>query len=319
MNFLVLKQRLSRRMGKNASSLDSATSQRLGDFLNEAHQAILRKPGFEKLRQATVTFASVASQTLYALPTHGVARINRITETTNDRRLRYLTANELDTLAPDPTTGTPWAWAERGIGEVHTQPSDASAVFVDSTSASDTGTAYVEGIRTGGYYGSASVTMTGTTAVQVGSITDFIVITKFYLSAAAVGTVTLHEDASGGTELSKIAIGDARAQFLQFQLYNTPSAVITYTADVLRAIPEMSNSTDEPLLPEDFHSVLIDGAELKELVKGDDPRRWQAVNERYKQGLSDLASFITAHPDWTPAHTPFEQPSTLGSWFPAGS
>lgn len=321
MTFLQMKQRLARRRGANASSLDTLTNTRYGDALNEVHRMLLRKPGLESLRYAMLTFASVANQKLYALPVHGVARVNRITETTNDRKLTFKTPDWLDTVAPDTTTvtGTPWAWIVRGYTEVHTQPSDASAVFVDSTSASDTGTAYVEGIRTGGYYGTASVTMTGTTAVQVGSISDFIAITKFYLDTAAVGTVTLHEDASGGTELSRIAIGDARAQFYTFQLFPTPAAVITYTCDVLRSIPDMSNNTDEPLIPEDFHDLLIDLAERKELRKQDDPNRMLLLDRDIKQGTDGLLSFVANHPDWRPKWTD-SQPtgiSTLGAFYPA--
>jgi len=275
----------------------------------------------EGLRQGTVTFASVASQKMYALPTQGIARINRITEATNDRKLEYRTPTWLDTTAPDAVnlTGTPWAWIPRGFAEAHTQPSNASSVFVDSTSASDTNTAYVEGITTGGYFQSKSVSMTGVTAVDISAaVTDWIFITKFYLSAAAVGTVTLHEDASGGTELSKIAIGDVRAQFSAFQLFLTPSAVITYTADVLRAIPEMSNDTDECLLPQDFEDLLIDKAELKELRKQDDPNRYAMLQADVKRGESELATFVTGHPDWRPEFGGYQSEfSSLGAQFPA--
>jgi hypothetical protein len=316
-NHLQLLTRLAQRRGAD-TRLNPVTKTRYGNSVNEVHRQLLRMPGMESLRYASMTFASVASQKLYAVPTQGVARINRITEQTNDRKLEYRTASWLDSVAPDPTTGTPWAWIPKGYVEVHTQPSDASAVFVDSTSASDTGVAYVEGIRTGGYYASVKVTMTGTTAVQVGSITDFIAITKFYLANAAVGTVTLHEDASGGTELSKIAIGDVRGQFYAFQLYNTPSSVVTYTCDILRSIPDMVNDSDEPLIPEDFHDLLIDMAEMKELRKQDDVDRFQLLARDVKEGQSALKSFVISHPDWVPNwNGERAEFSTLGAWFPA--
>lgn len=320
MTFLQLKQRLARRRGAASSTLVTATDTRYGEALNEAYRSMLRKPGRESLRYGQVTFASVASQKLYALPEQGIARINRISETTNDLTLTYKTPEWLDSVAPDPTEGTPVFWIPRGYVPVHTQPSNASSVFVDSTSASDTNTAYVEGITSGGYYQSKSVTMTGTTAVNISSaVSDWIVITKFYLSAAAVGTVTLHEDASGGTELSKIAIGDTAAKFIAFQLYLTPSAVITYTADVLRAITDMSNDTDEPWLPEDFHDLLIDKAELKELKKQDDPNRYVLLTGEVKRAEADLDSFLNNHPDWRPFNTEPPQFSSLGAFYPAGT
>jgi hypothetical protein len=320
MNFLQLQQRLARRRGANDSSIVTATGTRYKDALNEVHRGLLRMPGMESLRYGTLTFASVASQKLYALPVQGVARINRITEATNDRKMEYRTPDWLDTVAPDPTTGTPWAWIPRGYAEVHTQPSDASEIFVDSTAAGDTNTAYIEGFITGGYYRTASVSMTGVTAVSLSTtITNFIHITKFYLSAAAVGTVTLHEDASGGTELARIAIGDVRAQFLTFQLYNTPSAVVTYTADVLRSIPDMSNDTDEPLIPDDFHDLLLDKAERKELRKQDDPQRMRMLDADILRGERELRTFVTNHPDWRPnfGGGPAAEFSSLGAWYPA--
>lgn len=318
MNCLQLLTRLAERRGAN-QQLNDATKRRYRNHLNEVHRQLLRMPGMEALRYATVTFASVASQKLYALPTQGVARINRITEQTNDRKLEYRTPAWLDRTAPDPTTGTPWAWIPKGYIEVHTQPADASAVYVASTSASDTGLAYVEGIRTGGYYASVKVTMTGTTAVQVGSISDFIQITKFYLANAAVGTVTLLEDSGAGTELSRIASGDVRGQFYGFQLYNTPSAVITYTCDVLRSIPDMVQDSDEPLIPDDFQDLLIDMSEMKELRKQDDPDRFMLLARDVKDAQNSLKSFVINHPDWKPSWDGhLSEISTLGGgWFPA--
>lgn len=310
--------RLAERRGAD-SRLNDGTKRRYRNSVNEAHRQLLRMPGMESVRYGTVSFASVANQKLYALPVQGVARINRITETTNDRKLDYHTPDWLDTVAPDPTTGTPWAWIPRGYGDVHTQPSDASEVFVVSTSASDIGTAYVEGIITGGYVRSASVTMTGTTAVSLSSsITSFIQITKFYLSSAAVGTVTLKEDSGSGTELSRIAIGDVRANFHQFQLYHTPSSAITYYADVLRSIPDMVRDADEPLIPEDFHDLLIDMAEMKELRKQDDPNRYAMLQGDVERGKKQVVSFVVNHPDWRPSWDGGRtEISTLGAWFPA--
>lgn len=311
MTFLQLQQRLARRRGATSSTLVSATATRYQEALNETHRAILRAPGFEQLRRATVTFASVADTQQYALPMDGIARVERIFETTNDRSLQYHDIGWLRANDPDPVSGTAWAWIPAGFQEVHTQPADASEVFVKSTSASDATTttassstdvtAYVEGIITGGYARTANVAMTGASAVSLSSaITNFIRITKFYLSTAASGTVTLHEDSGSGTELSKIAVGDSRAQFYSVFLYPTPSSVITYTADILRTVLDMSNDTDEPLLPEDFHDVLVDGAELRELTKQDDPHRWTLLQQRYRDGVRDLRSFVINHPDWSP-------------------
>ena len=173
----------------------------------------------------------------------------------------------------------------------------------------------------GGYYRTASVTLTGTTAVTLSaSITNFIRITKCYLSAVGVGIVTLHEDSGAGTELSRLAIGDVRAQFSSLLLIGTPSAAITYTCDVLRSIPDMTNDTDEPLIPEDFHDLILDKAERKELRKADDPNRIRVLDADILKGERELKSYVINHPDYRPRWDDAMPPqvSTLGPYYPAG-
>lgn len=318
MTRLQILTRVARRTGKNSGTLDSTTKTRLGDFLDESHREILSEVGMESLRHGIVTFASVAGTQQYALPVPSIERINRIWETTNDRKLDLWTLGQLRQVDPDPQQSTPCAWVPVGYEEAHTQPSDASELFVKSTSASDTNTAYIEGYVTGGYYRTASVTMTGSTAVSLSaSITSFIRVTKFYLSAAAVGTVTLHEDSGTGTELSRIAIGRSRARFYSLLLEPIPSAAITYTCDITRSVPDMSNDTDEPLIPEDFHDLLVDMTEQKELVKGDDDTRWQKLELHIQKRKRDLSSWVKNNPDYQPTWGgPIEQHARLGAWFP---
>ena len=319
MNRLQLITRVARRTGKNAASLDATTKDRLSDFVNEAHREILSEHGMDPLRQAVLTVSSVAGTQQYALPTHGVARINRIWDPTNRRKLTMKSLAWLRETDPDPQQGTPWAWIPVGTVEVHTQPSNASSVYLKSTSASDTGTAYIEGIRSGGYFRSVSVTMTGTTAVDVSATTaDWVLITKVYLSTTAVGTVTLHEDSGSGTELARIAIGDVRAQYASFLLYGTPSAVVAYSVDITRAIPDMTQDTDEPLIWEDFHDLLIDMAEQKELLKGDDDSRYRKLAAHIQKRKQDHRNWVLNHPDWRPQwRTHPDVISALGAYYPA--
>jgi hypothetical protein len=314
-----IERSIYRRLNKNASVPNAETQARVREFINSRHRMLMRK--FPQLRDDVLTFASVASQQRYGLPEQGIARINRIWETTNDRTLELRDLSWLRTNDPDPQTSTPCAWIPLSYTQVHTQPSNASEVFVDSTSASDTCRAFIEGVITGGYRRKAEVTMTGTTAVSLDTtITTWIQIDKFYLSEEAVGTVTLHEDASGGTELSQIAIGDTYAKFLSFLLWPTPSDVITYTCDITRSITEMDKPTDEPLLPVDFHDLLCIGARLDEYEHTDDSRRTLAEVE-WDEGVKALTSWIVAHPstriDLNGAQAPGR--SRLGGWYPAGT
>ena len=66
---------LAGRTNKN-TTLDSVTQARFLRFLNQRLRRILTIPGAQKLREATLTFASVASQADYVLP--HAARVRRI-------------------------------------------------------------------------------------------------------------------------------------------------------------------------------------------------------------------------------------------------
>lgn len=292
------------RKTNHPASPASAVTTRFTALLNEGLQELISLPGlgaWVAQHQPALTVASVASTPILALPP-GISRVESIRDTTNDRTLVMRSREWYHAMQPDPTTetGTPEVWVPYGYQAVAKQPSNASEIFVDSTSASDTNTAYIEGIRTGGYPKSLSVTMTGVTAVSLGTAyTDFLQITKFYLSAAAVGTVTLHEDASGGTELARIPIGQTFARYQAVALWPTPASALTYTVDGERDLPLLINGTDEPLIPSRFHRLSVEYALWKEFEKLDDTRAGNA-ERRWLKGVSDFRYFATCPPDYLP-------------------
>lgn len=311
--------RMYRRTGY-ASTPASDVTTRFTDHLNEVLDELISDPGigpYLSLDVPPLTFASVADQQVYALKTD---RIDAITERTNDRKLEMQSLSWYREVQPDPTdnTGTPTVWVPLGFSAVSSQPSTASKLYVDSSSASDTGTAYLEGIRTGGIPTTLSVLMTGTTAVTFSStITDIIEVTKFYLSTAAVGTVTLQE-ATGdtGDTLATIGIGETFSRYLRIALWPTPAGAITYYADAERELPLMSNTNDEPPIARRFHRVLVDGALWKEWDKKDDTRAATAFRV-YDAGKKQLRYFLTCPPDYLPTRG-FAQVarSRLGGQFP---
>jgi hypothetical protein len=312
-----LLTKLARRTNKN-TTLDTATQNRLLDFLNERMRRLLSLPGMQRLRDVTLPLASVASQAEYALPA-GV-KVSRITDPTNDRNLLELSMQDYRLYEPDPQTGTPTHYVWRGRQAVAKQPAAACALFVDSTAAGDTGTCYVEGVTTGGYPRSVSVSMTGVTAVNISTaVTDWIRVDKFYLSAAAVGVVTLHETASGGTEIARIGIGQTDQDYVGLTLWPTPSAVVTYTVDAVRAVTDLAQSNDEPMLPEDFHDVILLGALADEYEHMDDPR-WQQATLQHEKRVGQLRYWLHETAAGTgPLNGAAAPPSQLGAWFPAGT
>lgn len=259
----------------------SEVTTRLTAFANETHRAILTLPGLDSLRDDTITVASVASAPRTALPPD-VARIKLVQDRTNNVLLREITLTELRRRDPGLTaTGNPWAFAFVGSTQVAAQPS-ATGVWAASSSASDTAgpTVSVQAVRTGGYLHTPSaVALTGTSRVQIGSQTDYVEITKFYLSAACVGDVTLYDASSSGNVLAVIPKGQTFARYLTIHWYPTPATALTYHIDYTRHIPELSVGSDEPLLPLDFHDLIGLGIRAREYEKKNDPRLSEAQND----------------------------------------
>lgn len=310
-----LEADLYRRLGYDTSPAATVTT-RLRAFINETHRDILALPGMERLRDATLTISSTADQEHLALGTT-VARVKSIVDTANDWPLFSRGLRDIRHINPNQTTGDPVAYAVLGNMGVAVQPTDASQVYVDSTSASDTGSAYIEGTRANLFQESETITMTGTTGVA-SAYSDWTSIEKFYLSASAVGTVTLHEDSEGGTTLSTILLGDSRARYFWILLDPVPSTARSYRIDYVRAIGDLANAADEPYLPQDFHSLLAIGARAKEYERREDMTRWQAAQLELQSGVRNLKFWIAdqGYPE-APTRTPGH--SQLGPWYPAGS
>ncbi len=307
---------LARRLNKN-TTLDTATQSRLLDFLNDIHRELLSLPGTQRLRDLTTSFATVANQTEYALV--NVARPLRIYEPTNQRVLQEISLDLWRNVAPDVTgtTGTPDSFVWLGYSPVATQPTAAAELFVKSTSAADTTqVCYVEGEITGGYPRTASVTITGVTAVTLGAtITTWERITKCYLSAAGAGVITLHMTSGAGTELARIGIGRTAQPYTRIALHPTPSAAVTHYVDYQVETTDLAQSADVPRLPVDFHDLLVYGAMLKEYEHMDDPRI-QAAAGNYQRRLRAFKYYLAETA--TGGTVGFEAPSRLGPWVGTG-
>ena len=291
MTFSAILADIYRRTGY-ATSPASDVVTRIKAFVNEVQRELLSEPGMEYLLNDIVTFASTASQATYGL-TPAVARIKTLREATNRIKLHPMSLQEYRELYPDASsiTGTPTRWCDLGFDAVQVEPSDASEIFVISSSASDVGTAYIEGFRSGGLPFTASVTMTGVTAATF-TLTDIIQITKFYISAAAVGTLTLREDSGTGTILAQIPISKTNSRYRRIALIPTPSSAITYSLDFERNMTDLVNDNDEPFLPEKFHSLLATGARAKEYEKLERIQKWQIAIKEYEAQVKKLKFWL---------------------------
>jgi hypothetical protein len=311
-----------RRVGLQESP-DSRAVTRIKAFVNETQQELAGEPGLAQLLRGSMTFATTADRAEEGLPP-AVARVVTIREATNNRRLRQESLDWYRWAVPDAAqqTGTPAIYVPLGMKAVQQQPADASSLFVKSTAAGDTTQVLHYEVRvTDGTIRTGSVTLTGTTAVTLSSaLTTIEEVLDLYLSAVAVGTVTLHEDSGVGTELARIGIGKTRSTYPWIAFAPTPSAAITYMLDYERDATDLVQDGDEPAwLPVRFHRLLAIGARKKEYEKGDDTR-YTAAAQEYDRVLRDLLAYVNNPPDYV--LIPGGQPSgysDLGGHYPPGT
>ncbi len=313
---------LYRRLNYGTTPASEVTT-RLSTFLNETLQDVISEPGIGQwvtLNQPPVTFASVSGTAVYALA-NSIQRIDAITERTNYIKLEMRPLEWYRSQSPNPTvfTGTPSVWVPLGFAAVSTQPSAATGLWAVSSSGSDTTqTVRCETVRTGGVTFSGSLSLNGTTRVQLGTATDHEQVTKFYLTAACVGTISLYDAAAAGNLLGTIAIGQTFARYQAIALWPTPTAAITYYVDGEHDLSDMINGTDEPPFPSRFHRMLIDGALFREWEKKDRADLAKHAHERYERALAQLRYFTTCPPDFLPSvNTTGVERSRFGGNYPA--
>lgn len=298
----------------------SAIATRIKRLANEAYREILALPGMMKLREDRLAITATANAPQTALP-QALARLRGIVDATNYNTLDEVSLADIRARNPGRVnTGLPEVYAVVGWMAVANQPSAAAELFVKSTSASDTNTAYLDGIRSDGSRVSLSVAMTGTTAVSFGSTETAIVeVTKFYLSAAAVGNVTLNQGSGAGTELARISIGRQFARYLTVEWDPIPATTATLYADCVRNVYDLANDADEPLLPEDFHYLIPLRVRMKHYEKTDDDR-YAEMQKAWADGTSALRSWVLNDGARLSSLRPLPQSfSSLGPMYPAGS
>lgn len=325
MNLSTLLLECYRRLNFTATPTTSVTT-RLTGYLNDAHRRIVTSPGFEQLRDDTTTFASVASQVRYGLPPT-VARVERIIDISNQRRLRAMRRDDYRRLDPGLTaSGVSEYYIPVGEQAVMLQPAAATGLWAVSSSASDTTPKIIiEAITTGGYVHvpvAAGTTLTGTTRVALGTRTDMILVQQCYLTVACVGYVSLYSAATLGTELARIEPGKTASKFHAIELWPAPAAAVTYTVDYTRTVSDLVDPTDEPFLPEDFHYILVLMACRREFTSADDKTRYSMMVAEEAEALKSLRSWLLYPPDYRVRNTDpsgeYADGSNLGGYFPAG-
>ena len=321
MTFRELQDITLRELGYNPQAVGEEPRARVKDRLNSWHRRLLTEPGLSRyLRDAyTLTLETVANQSRYGLP-YAVERIVAIRDVTNQITLDCIALDEIRRGDPGlSSSGNPMAYALLGQFPVQSQPSDASTLYVKSSSAYDyTQTATLEYLNSSGIQTSATVTLTNTTAVAIGS--TVLEVLRFSVSSAPYGNITLYEDSDAGTQLALIPAGETAVTHWHIVLYPVPTDAITLTLDVTRRLTNLSLDGDEPMLPRDFHDLLSYAAQCDEWRRKGELDRAAIVRTEFEARKKDLVAWTWNLPGYFPGgQSQNGSPSRLGPWFPSGS
>jgi hypothetical protein len=122
--------------------------------------------------------------------------------------------------------------------------------------------------------------------------------------------------ATVGTALATIMPHNASSHYRQIALWPTPSAIVAYTIDYQRQILDMSSDWDSPLLPEDFHWLLKQGAKVNEYERTDDSR-FAAARGDLERGIAEMRGTFASRDVVVPGRTNIRLISRINGWCPA--
>ena len=215
-----LLNHLAHRLNKTPPpNMDSATETRLASYLNQRHRRHPVDAGTgAPARCDGVVHVGGSDVANYGLP--DISKLSRVFETTNERVLWEMSLQDYRLMQPLPLNGTPEAYIWRGRQAVARQPSAATSLFVVS-SLTDTTVVDIEGARADGFLHKATVTLQGTTPVNIAPlVTNWQRVDKFFLTVPCAGVVSLVE---GGVPLASIPAGALTTVYAGLTLYPTPS------------------------------------------------------------------------------------------------
>ena len=262
---------------------DSVYLIKIGDWLQQSYDTVLRKYAWPQLIKTT-TVSSVSSVETMILP-KDVEFLIQIQDRTNQV-----------VLAPsDPNTGARTMLAVQNQGSVPTtywveedtaaaQPTSSALLNVVSSSSSDTSqTVRVWGIS-GGQEISEQFTLNGTSAVA--SQNSYTRVDRVSKSATTTGTITITSNA-GAVTIATISPRDYTSRYTKLHLVPMPNAAITYNITYKAKTPRLQFDEDIPILP--CHTALIYGAYAQAL---EEQRQFSKAQLEWQKFESSVAMLI---------------------------
>lgn len=103
---------------------------------------------------------------------------------------------------------------------------------------------------------------------------------------------------------------------LTIQLWPTPTSIITYSVDSMTVANDLAATTDEPLLPFEYHWLLVEAGCYEEWLRKADARAGTARQDM-ETGFKEMRHWLQNPYDYKPTNSSaVQRPSRLGGQYP---
>ena len=236
---------------------DSSTTTKTKIMLlvNQYYKRIMRKLG-DKLLKRDYIITTTAGVSEYVLPYY-IKQVLYVAsdDSSNPRRIdEYQEKMYEDLIGKNTKRGYPDKYIFREYVGISSQPSSATAIGVVSSDAADTTQQVrIEGI-VDGVYDSETLTLNGTTFVSGSK--SFSRIDKIIKSAVTNGTVSVKKSDESET-YETIPSPLLTPRYTKIQFYPTPGQSENIKLKVQIYPFDLVADNDIPLLPLDYHYILV--------------------------------------------------------------
>jgi hypothetical protein len=322
MTLLDIERDICRRLDKNAVNLDPETKARLDTFINDVYRELLRLDGIN-LRDEWMPFNTISGQDRYVLP-QSVTQIYRITDRSTGRGLRQVPVTSMRDADPQARTiGPPIYYAVLSEGGIQRQPGGTDLELISVSNQPISAAIVISYEDTSGFMRTVTVQMNDQSNAALPPEIRRVYSCAYDLSTPiplASGVVLREKVALRTIAILPAGAGTSGLALHQWVLvlWPTPQGIYNYGIDFVYPRRPLTNSGDEPMLPEEFHTLLVWGGCREECLKMDDDRLGY-YKDKYEDDVKRLRAFLhqSRGQRWVPSGGRVRPISDLPGNYPA--
>ena len=243
-------------------------------------------------RMTTFTFNTVAGQRTYNLPKQITYPLYTMREKTNDLTIKPANTREFDYLVADDTSsGTPETYYLEEFSPVSNQPaSTGEAVYVVSSSASDTGIVVLQGYSwNSNNFATEEISLNGTSAA--GSANTYVKISSLS-KGTTTGTITVRNYADT-TDFQELSPTEGYVSIPVIGLHPIPSSVMTIYCRGWYKIPALQHENSIPVGLNEQHLNAIVRGGMARFMEYDPKIPNEAIGSFYERYYDEIQKINT--------------------------